>query len=155
MNELSYPDLTERAFNDLRAKTEAAVGLFHLDECICNVDQEAGTIIFLHDNGVQARAPVQIIGTYNSSDGSWLWGWDHPSVLEPLRFHAEKLHQYGEANGIGELMERKLQCSEQDCWRFTALACLLNEAQGAYRGLAGTAYVFMTYGHVTLSKPGA
>lgn len=154
MTEPSYAELTERAMNELRFKTAAAVELFHLDECDWDVDQEAGAITFSRKNGIQARAPVQIVGTYNPGDGSWLWGWDHPSVLEPLRVHAEKLRQYGEANGIGELTERKLQCSEEDCWRFSALACLLNDAQGVYRGPAGGPYVFMTYGSVTLSKPG-
>jgi hypothetical protein len=33
-----------------------------------------------------------------------------------------------------------------------ALACMLCEAQGAYRGPAGAARVFFTFGKVTLSK---
>ena len=32
-------------------------------------------------------------------------------------------------------------------------ACHLCEAQGAYRGPAGTALVYMTFGEVTLSQP--
>jgi hypothetical protein len=37
-------------------------------------------------------------------------------------------------------------------WEFTALACHLCDAQGAYRGPAGTALVFMTFGEVTLAQ---
>jgi len=35
---------------------------------------------------------------------------------------------------------------------FAALACRLNDAQGAYRGPTGGPLVFLTYGTVTLSQ---
>jgi hypothetical protein len=112
----------------------------------------AGAITFTRDNGIQARAGVQIIGTYNPQDRTWLWAWDHPSIAPPLRVHAQTLRRYGEENGIRELTTQKLTCAENDCWRFTALACLLNEAQGGYRGPTDGPHVFMTYGAVTLSR---
>jgi hypothetical protein len=43
-------------------------------------------------------------------------------------------------------------CPEEQCWELTALANMLAEGQGAYRGPAGTAGVFMTFGQVELSK---
>jgi Family of unknown function (DUF6882) len=46
----------------------------------------------------------------------------------------------------------KLVCPEDQCWELAALTCTLCEAQGAYRGPAGTARVFMTFGKVTLTK---
>ncbi len=46
---------------------------------------------------------------------------------------------------------RKVECAESDCWEFTALACKLCDAKGAYRGPSDTARVFMTFGEVTLS----
>ena len=48
----------------------------------------------------------------------------------------------------------QLECSEDEAWAFTALACHLCQAQGAYRGPAGPALVFMTFGEVTLSQAG-
>jgi Family of unknown function (DUF6882) len=149
---LDYGALTERAMADLRAKTDVAIGLFHFDECRWDVDQDAGTIAFIRENGVRASAPVQIIGTFNPEDGTWLWAWDHPSVRPPLRKAAETLKAYGAAHGIAELTTARLDCREEDCWRFTALACHLSEAQGGYRGPTGGPLVFMTYGMVTLSK---
>ena len=70
----------------------------------------------------------------------------------PLQNHAEKLRRYGEENGSAELTTPKMRCTEEDCWRYTALACLLGEAQGGYRGPTGGPLVFMTYGTVMLSK---
>lgn len=42
--------------------------------------------------------------------------------------------------------------SEEEAWRFTAVALHLSGAAGAYRGPAGSTYVFMTFGDVTVRK---
>lgn len=151
--DMDYKTLTERAMNELRLKTEAAVGTYRIHERSWAVDQDAGTITFDHPgNGTRAVAPLQIVGTYNPEDSTWLWAWDHPSIVEPLRAHAETVRRYGAEHGIEELTSAKLTCGEEDCWRFAALACLLNEAQGAYRGPTGGPLVFLTYDTVTLTK---
>ena len=113
---------------------------------------DEGIIVFTTPKAIRPTAPVQIIGTYNTEDGTWLWGWDHPSVAAPLAEHAKRLLAYGQEHNIPRLTTRTLNCSEEDCWKLTALACLLCEAQGGYRGPAGTATVFMTFGEVKLSK---
>ncbi len=96
---------------------------------------------------------MQIVGTYNTDNGTFLWGWDHPSVAEPLRKHAALAKQFGEENGLAQYTERMVECTEEQAWEFTAVAARLGEANGAYRGPAGTALVFMTFGEVKLSKP--
>jgi len=151
--DLDYPGLTERAVNDLKHKTEAAIDRYRLDECQWDVDLARGTITFTHESGKTARAPIQVIGTYDPGEKSWVWAWDHPSIEAPLNRHAETVRMYGEENGIAELTRRKLKCSEEDCWRFTALASFLNKAQGAYRGPTDGPLVFMTYGPVTSARP--
>ena len=100
-----------------------------------------------------ATAPAQIIGTYSTQSGTWLWGWDHPSVEPALQKDAKRVLEFGEQNEVEVLTTRKLECSEDEAWEFTALACHLCGAQGGYRGPAGPALVFMTFGKVTLSQP--
>jgi hypothetical protein len=100
-----------------------------------------------------ATAPAQIIGTYSTESGTFLWAWDHPSVLAPLQEHARRVRDYGEEHGVADLTTRKLECEELQAWEFTALACHLCGGQGAYRGPAGPTLVFMTFGEVTLSQP--
>ncbi len=68
--------------------------------------------------GPRRPAPVQIRGTYDTADGTWLWGWDHPSVQPPLDEHARKLKAYGQEHGIAPLTTRKLSCTEADAWDF-------------------------------------
>ena len=145
--------LMEQSMEELRLKTAAHDAGWHLAKASWDVDQDAGTIIFTRPDGITATCPVQIIGTYNTGDGTWLWGWDHPSVVPPLQEHARKVKVYGEQHAIPRLVTRKVSCTEDEAWQFAALACKLCEAQGAYRGPSGPTLVFMTFGTVSLSKP--
>ena len=115
-------------------------------------DLDEGTVTFQFEDGITAKAPMQIIGTYNLADGTFLWGWDHPSVDEPLRSHAKLAFEWGQANGAEAFTHRKVTCTEDDAWSFTAVANRLANANGAYRGSSGSTLVFMTFGKVTLHK---
>jgi hypothetical protein len=152
MDQSLYANLMLRAVEGLRAKTSAHIGAWRLDEADWAVDQHAGTIVFNRSDGICATAAVQIIGTYNTADGTFLWGWDHPSVQPPLNAHAARVFEFGMENEIAALTTRKISCTEEEAWGYTALACELNDAQGAYRGPAGATLIFMTFGEVTLSK---
>jgi hypothetical protein len=147
-----FRTLVTQSMEELRLKTAAHDGTWHIGKANWAVDQTTGQIVFTTPGGITATCPVQIIGTYNTADNTWLWGWDHPSVEPALQEHAAMVRDYGEQHGIEKLTTRKLHCSEDEAWEFAALACKLAGAQGAYRGPTGTALVFMTFGKVNLSK---
>ena len=152
MGDAEYRALLDRSMEELRLRTEAHAagwGLGTTDRW--DLDQDDGRLVFTSKK-ITATAPAQIIGTYNTLDDTWLWGWDNPSIEENMADHARRVHEYGEQHGIAALTIRKLECGEDQAWEFTALACHLYGAQGAYRGPAGTALVFMTFGEITLSQ---
>lgn len=150
----AFKFLLERSMNELQAKTAAHDASWHLAEADWSVDQDTGEIVFDAPNGVVATAPVQIIGTYNSIDGTWLWSWDNPSIEPELQSHALQVRDYGEKHEIDQLTTRKFACTEDDAWLLTALACKLCGAQGAYRGPADSTFIFMTFGAVSIQKNG-
>jgi hypothetical protein len=141
----------EKAMNGLALVTTAHTETWHLDEAAWSVDLDAGAIVFTTPKGIKAAAPVQIIGTYNTEDGTWLWGWDHPSVPPALAEHARQVLHYGKEHGFARLTTLTFACSERTCWELTALAFLLCRANGAYSGPAGAARVFMTFGELKLT----
>lgn len=142
-----------QAREHLAILTASHQGMWGIDQCdTWNADQDTGILSWAFDDGKIVRAEFQIVGTYNSLDGTFLWGWDHPSVLEPLRADASQVLEFAKSHGIESLEERISVCSEDEAWGYTALATLLCSRQGAYRGPAGTTYVFMTFGEVTISK---
>jgi hypothetical protein len=142
----------EKAMNGLTAATTAHDATWHLGEADWSLDQDVGDLVFTTPQGTRAVAPAQIIGTYDTQDGTWLWGWDHPSVEPPLAKDAKKMLAYGQKHGYAKLTTRKLQITEDQAWELAALAFMVCGANGAYRGPAGTALVFMTFGKVQLSK---
>ncbi|QZZ19484.1 hypothetical protein J5X98_19270 [Leptothermofonsia sichuanensis E412] len=108
----AYPILLARSMEELHFKTQAQEQLWLLGQCNWEVDQEQGSIRFTNPRGQIITAPVQIIGTYNTLNGTWLWGWDHPSVVPALQNHASTLHDYGKAQGIDRLTTRN--CTVQN-----------------------------------------
>ncbi len=137
----------------LEAQTGAHVATWHFgEEDEWFVDQDEGLLQFAFADGTVAEAPVQIVGTYNPDDGSFLWGWDHPSVASALQEHARLAREFGEEHQLANYTTRKVLCSEAEAWEFTAVAARLAEANGAYRGDAGGPLIFMTFGEVALYK---
>jgi hypothetical protein len=150
---LPEPDLTlERSMNELRLKQQINGELFGIGKADrWDVDLDTGVIRFTTGERV-ASAPVQVIGTMNTDDGSWLWGWDHPSVSGSIGDAARLCRDFGGKYGLEAFTTRKIACTEDDAWQFTAVALLLSGGNGAYRGPSGSTLVFMTFGTVTLAK---
>ena len=157
----SYPDklsdpaidaVFERAEEALKAQTAAHNGTWHMDGARWSVDLDAGTITFINKRGWTISAPVQVIGTRSLADGTWLWGWDHPSVSVAQAANARLVRAFGRRQGLARLTTRKIEASERDAWRFTALAAYLAGANGAYRGPTGPTEVFMTFGEIVIAK---
>jgi hypothetical protein len=144
----------QQALEELRIQTETHKSTWGLGEADnWAADLETGRITFTFADGTVAAADIQVVGTYATTDGTFLWGWDHPSVAEPLSKHAALARQFGIDHNLPLYTERKVECTEDQAWEFTAVAARLGEASGAYRGPAGSALVFMTFGEVKLTKP--
>lgn len=143
-----------QSMEGMQAAITAHCATWHLDEAEqWSVDMDSGLIVFQLPGGIVATAPVQIVGTSNSEDGSFLWGWDHPSVPAELAEHAQLALAFGRAHGLSAYTERKVECDDAQAWEFSAVAMRLGEASGTYRAQASeTAHVWMTFGKVSLSK---
>lgn len=116
------------------------------------VDLNAGKISFIFEDGKKAIADVQVIGTF-SPNGTFMWGWDHPSVKGEPAKHAMLLKTFGEKHQIKELLTQPVKITEQQAWEYTAVAMRLGNNNGAYRANAGGGtWVYMTFGEVSLSK---
>lgn len=139
-----------RSDSEIALKTQILRGIFGDEHFDWHADLESGVIRFTSATKT-VSAPVQVVGTYNTLDGTFLWGWDHPSVAEPLGVAARLARQFGELHKMPLFTSRKVECTEEQAWSFTAVALYLSGAQGAYRGPAGTTMVFMTFGEMTIT----
>ncbi len=153
---IDYPEgaakFIEGAIEGARLQTQAHSAWGFGSEVDWFVDQDIGDIKFLLEDGTVATAPVQIIGTYNLEDGTFLWAWDHPSINEELKMHSRLVRKYGTEMGVGEFTSRKVTVSEEEAWVFTAVAARLAETNGVYRGRNDGPWVYMTFGEIKLAK---
>lgn len=148
----AFQVLIDQSMEELRLKTEAHDGVWHISEADWNVDQDAGTIIFTPNNGMLVTCSVQIIGTRDSTDNSWMWGWHNASIPDELRRHAQKVRDYGDQTSYLWLTTPMLVCPPDKAWQLAALACKLNDAQGAYRGVDGETEIYMTFDSIQLGR---
>jgi hypothetical protein len=116
-----------------------------------DVDLDTGKLTFTFSDKI-VEAPINVIGTYDSLKGSFMWGWDHPSVPKNLQDAALKAKKWGEENSVPMFLQQIVECTEDDAWNFTAVATRLSEANGAYKGQAGTTFIYMTFGKTTMQK---
>jgi hypothetical protein len=148
-----FPTLQKMSIEELALKTKAhmeAWGLGKIERW--DLSQETGELVFSLPGGIKAVCPAQIIGTYNSEDGTWMWAWANPSIHEKLKEDALKVRKYGEKHHIDRLTKPKWKGTEDDAWAMTAIAVKLCAEQGAYRGPSGATYVFIAFGEVKLTK---
>lgn len=146
-----YARLATVSLTALQARRLAQDSLLQLDRASWSVDRNEGTITFTRPAGVVASAPVQIIGSLDTVEGTWRWGWDHPSVAPPLDQHARRVRAWGEHHDVAELTTALIDADDDLAWRFAAIACELNAAQGAWRCDTGRTAVLVTFGTVTLA----
>src|SRR5271166_3598786 len=117
---ITYPtDLRpqiDKAMAGLQALTAAHEGMWQISRAAWNVDQDKGTITFTSPKGLIATAPVQFVGSYNTQDGTWLWGWSNPSLEASLTEHARRVQSFGQEHGYEILTTPKIACPEEQCW---------------------------------------
>lgn len=148
------PDATfRRSMREMKLKQQRNAARWGLgDREQWHADLKLGHILFSRPGGELLMAPVQLVGSYDPGQCRWHWGWDHPPAQAVVAHAAELVRRFGEVYGLADLTTREIQCTEDQAWRFTAMALHLSEAEGAYRGRAGKKISFMTFGAVTVGK---
>lgn len=144
----------QQSLKGLELATEAHKATWGLGrEGRWNANQDTGELSLHFEDGTVATADMQIIGTLNTEDGTFLWGWEHPSVDPELQRNAALVREFGQKHGIKEMTTQKISCTEERAWELTALAMRLASANGAFRAVAahGT-HVFINFGEVQLEK---
>ncbi|MBC7856885.1 MAG: hypothetical protein IAF94_25930 [Pirellulaceae bacterium] len=144
--------LLDSSVKELQVKNSAhqSWGLGKFDRW--DLDQDTGTLVFSNPDGSTVTTTAQIIGSFSTSDNSWLWAWDNPSIEGKLKQDALQVKAYGEEHGIERLTTRKWTGTEEDAWAMAALAVKLCGSEGAYRGPSGNSYVFITFRDIKIGK---
>ena len=117
-----------------------------------DVDLTEGLIRFSSNDGFLAVAPVQVVGTFNTLDRTFLWAWDHPSIPSERAVASHLARDFGEEYALTDYTTRKVGCDKDAAWEYAAVTNHLANMQGVYCGPSGTTLAFFVFGQVTLSK---
>jgi len=148
-----YGPLVEMAMNHVSALQDVHVQMWHMDRSgTAAVDLVEGRIAWeLPDRLV--TAPVELLGTWNPVDQTFLWGWDHPSAPPGTAVAAAATRDFANEHGIDELRQATVVCSFDDTWSLAAPAVLIGDLQGIYRleSSPGGAWAYLGFGNVSIS----
>ncbi len=95
-----------------------------------------GRITFGFEDRPDVTADAQVAGTY-SKDGSYMWGWGHPSIPEDLQAAAWAVQQFGDRQEIEELLTRGGETDQQQLDEYMAIAAYISNADGVFMGSHG------------------
>ena len=147
-------DVLARAVSELALKTQQHSDAWGIrDVRRADVDVTRGTLSFTSQKGWFIATRVQIVGTFTPADRTWLWAWDNPSIPPALAANARLVRDFGKKYGLAHFQIRKISATEDGAWSFAALACHLAGDDGAYRGNADNALVFMNFRDVSILTP--
>ncbi len=110
-----------------------------------DLDLRAGRFSLSFSDGRKLAGQVQVLGTFNKEDGSFLWAWDHPSVPEGLRKSASEMREWGRAHGESDLTQRKVRVDESRLWAWLGFAASESGADGGYRASSTGTDIYLIY----------
>ena len=149
-----FGELLAASMAGLKLLTSAHQNTWHFgEEESWDFSQDTGELVLTFPDKI-VRAKAQIVGSYDSQAGTWMWSWANQSISENLTHDSIQVRQYGQEHCLRRLTEPSWSGEEIDGWQMTALACRLCESNGAYRGPAGETFVFFTFGEVQINKRG-
>ncbi len=112
-----------------------------------HLNEATGQLVF-SDASVTPRvlANVQVVGSVNTENRSWLWSWANPDVDPFLCKDILEVHLLGETRGIEQLTTPFWEGDAVDGWEMTSITAYVLQAKGAYRAPtpAGFTYMVMT-----------
>ena len=112
-------------------------------------DQDEGKLVFYGNGKPRVICEIQVIGSYSTKSGTWLWAWDNPSLNDSLKADSLTVRDFGLKNGVEGLATPTWSGTENDCWDMTAIAAHVVSAEGAYRAPMGDVMVFMLLKRIT------
>ena len=97
------------------------------------LDLETGDLELKCEGEAGLNVIAQVAGTY-AEDGSFMWGWGHPSVPSPMQQAAWAAQRYGDRQEIEELLSRGGKATAKQVEEFTAITAYLAHADGVFIG---------------------
>jgi hypothetical protein len=149
---MRFKDLVQCSVEELAFQTKAHTAMWGLgSESSWKFDQESGLLTWSFPQRV-VMAPAGIVGTFNETEGSWLWSWANSSISKTLKTAANLAREHGKTNDFDSLIEPRYDCDVNEAWELAALTMHLSKHQGVYKIKEGIVHVFLCFGNVRIER---
>lgn len=117
------------------------------------LDQAAALVEWDLEDGGTARAPAQVLGSYNAAAGTYVWAWDNPTILEQVCETAWRIRDYGVAHEVFALTTSPLKLELDQLRDLVALSFRVGGCTGLFHPTRGQLTTYVVFGRVTLELP--
>ena len=114
-----------------------------------SLDQREGRVVWTFEQHT-VSADAQILGSWNSAAGSFVWAWDNESILEPLCEVSERVRAYGAEHDVFALTASPLALDETRVRDLVALAFRVGGCTGFFHPTEGDLTSYVVFGEVRI-----
>ena len=145
MTDVEYDEWVVAARDRAQGRMTAAQQGFGLgSHASYQTDLAKATIHFFDEAGTeQARAEVQLAGSWSPDSSTWMWGWENESIPDVATERLGVVRDAGRKRHLNALLAHVQQCDENDAWGLASLAADLTDAQCLYRIDGAKSQVFL------------
>ena len=108
-----------------------------------HLNDVTGQLIFSDQSNVpRVLATVQVVGSVNVQDRTWLWSWANPDVDVSLYRDILDVQMLGRTRGIEQLTTPFWDADAVDGWEVTSISAYVLQAAGAYRAATAQGFTY-------------
>jgi hypothetical protein len=134
---LCYQELEKKQFY---LKAEFGIGYCEKSE----IDWLGGILKLKETSTVKLIAKITPIGSYSTTNSTWMWAWEYPSIPASLKQKCEGIKELGRIARREIFAASIFQTEPETAWEIAAIACHHLKSMGCYRAAFGGVWVFVT-----------
>lgn len=144
MNDNEFEHFIEKCYQELEQKQSYLTAEFKLgDYERFDVELNKGVIEFKENSVVKIICQITPIGSYSTTNSTWMWAWGNPSIPDVLKQKSERIKQLSSITGQEIFNTRIFEADEEMAWEIAAMACHHLKSIGCYRAPTGSLWVFL------------
>lgn len=143
MNDEEFQEYIDACFDELEKKQQYLVDTFgfgSFDKFKYDFDKEE--LYLLKNEEVLVKARIVPIGSFNTENGTWMWGWANEAFSESLRSKSSKLKELEAITGFEMFGNDMAEIDEDMAWEIAGMSLHLLGFEGIYRGPANNTHYF-------------
>lgn len=145
MNSIEFDQFIDRCYEELEKKQFYLKAEFGIGYCEKpEIDWTRGILQLKENSTVKLQAKITPIGSYSTTNSTWMWAWEYPSIAASLKQKCARIKELGRI-ARPEIFAASIFTAEPETpWEIAAMACHHFKSMGCYRAAFGGVWVFAT-----------